>query len=644
MEEAWAKPAAHEAKAALVQLLRERHGEIAKFNAAWGLKVDSFEAIGAMAKMPAAKTAAAEADCRAYLALVAERYFGVTCRAIRAVDPNHMIIGSRFAGRAPDEVWQAAGRHVDVVSVNQYERVDLETGTCSPAREALDEWHGLCGRPMMLTEWSFPALDSGLPCVHGAGQRFDTQTQRAAAYAIYQSMLFETPYMVGSNFFMWVDEPALGISSTFPEDSNYGLVNEQGVPWPELTATAAKINRRAVAYHSGQTVAVSASIDEASGKITLRNAGRIAAESCPLAVWIGGERRDVQVKIAAGGEAVLDLLKGAEPGPHFVVVQVDPERVLPDIARRDHLVAAHVWIGPKADGEVAVIGNGSDRLLRSVSVDGRAVVDELPPRSMRVVKLAPVVEPVFEDVSGPFVIDNGVLKLTKREGGGDLIDDVSLGGVPLGRVVAVIHQGGVDAGHNLWLHANRIVSIRRAVTPTETVLEFTVEYHPPSPEQGGAWRAVYELRIPRGSPTFTSRVKSITNIATKAWRLAAYYHYLPGHLGGDKAGDVPVAGKVPNYYGLRSGWKDPTAGGRGAAYGAFAPEPMRCWFWLDEHGHQHPDISRDIDTTLAPGETWTCDDPPATVFGVIGDVEHKPWTDIAADIAARRRCIVKIWR
>ena len=30
-------------------------------------------------------------------------------------------------------------------------------------------------RPMIITEWSFPALDSGLPCKHGAGMRVDTQ-------------------------------------------------------------------------------------------------------------------------------------------------------------------------------------------------------------------------------------------------------------------------------------------------------------------------------------------------------------------------------------------------------------------------------------------------------------------------------------
>ena len=35
---------------------------------------------------------------------------------------------------------------------------------------------------------------------------------------------------------MWVDEPALGISRAFPEDTNYGLVNNKGEAYPEITS------------------------------------------------------------------------------------------------------------------------------------------------------------------------------------------------------------------------------------------------------------------------------------------------------------------------------------------------------------------------------------------------------------------------
>jgi hypothetical protein len=32
----------------------------------------------------------------------------------------------------------------------------------------------------------------------------------------------DLPFLIGYDYFMWVDEPASGISTSFPEDSNYG--------------------------------------------------------------------------------------------------------------------------------------------------------------------------------------------------------------------------------------------------------------------------------------------------------------------------------------------------------------------------------------------------------------------------------------
>jgi len=48
---------------------------------------------------------------------------------------------------------------------------------------------------------------------------------------------------------MYLDEPALGISSTFPEDSNYGLISEKDEPYPALTTAAAALNPQALQRH-----------------------------------------------------------------------------------------------------------------------------------------------------------------------------------------------------------------------------------------------------------------------------------------------------------------------------------------------------------------------------------------------------------
>ena len=96
---------------------------------------------------------------------------------------------------------------------------------------------------MLVTEWSFPALDSGLPCTGGAGQRFRTQKLRTQATELFAKTMLSLPFLVGYDYFMWVDEPPEGISDAFPEDSNYGLINEKGEAYPEITQMFARLHR-----------------------------------------------------------------------------------------------------------------------------------------------------------------------------------------------------------------------------------------------------------------------------------------------------------------------------------------------------------------------------------------------------------------
>lgn len=189
----------------------------------------------------------------AFVEFVAERYFEITTAAIRRHDPNHLVLGCRFAGTVyPDEVFRAAGKYCDIVSINGYavpvpdrnEMLLSFRDRYYPIAETLSKLGELSGRPIMLTEWSFPAFDSGLPCLRGVGKRFDTQAERAWASALYARSVLSCPWVVGYDYFMWVDMPAKGISYRFPEDSNYGLVREDGREYSELTQAFADIQRR----------------------------------------------------------------------------------------------------------------------------------------------------------------------------------------------------------------------------------------------------------------------------------------------------------------------------------------------------------------------------------------------------------------
>lgn len=187
----------------------------------------------------------------AFLRLIAERYFSINCAAIRAADPNHAVLGCRFARGTlwtHDVVWEEAGKYCDAVSLNFYPWCDLDRGIVLtdqggiPIQGELRRVHALCRRPLLVTEWSFPALDTGRPCLHGAGQRFRTQAERAAAVALYLRTLLAEPFIAGYNWFMWVDQPATGLRPALPEDSNYGLVNEEDKPYALVTEAFARIH------------------------------------------------------------------------------------------------------------------------------------------------------------------------------------------------------------------------------------------------------------------------------------------------------------------------------------------------------------------------------------------------------------------
>ena len=182
-----------------------------------------------------------------FITLCAERFFSVTCGAIRRYDPNHLIIGCRFMGwegGAISNVWNVAAKYCDVISFNQYPRmtngvlhVRAEPLTNAIAR--VSEWS--CGRPLLISEWGFMAKDAGLPCTKGAGQVFADQRGRAGAVAEFLREMDACDAVVGHNFFMWVDMPAGGIGAVDGENGNYGLLSADGTPYgPVVDAFRAK--------------------------------------------------------------------------------------------------------------------------------------------------------------------------------------------------------------------------------------------------------------------------------------------------------------------------------------------------------------------------------------------------------------------
>ncbi len=254
------KDATHSAKIALRDFLRETaKGEITTFNETWGTRITDWDEALSLQSLPNATETQREIKCR-FLRMAADRYFSCSARAIRAADPNHMILGARFAGTggAHPTVWEAAASFCDIVTFNCYPWADLDQGVVYMSSQPSSEgaahhfttFYNRIKRPILLTEWSFPALDAGLPSTNGAGQRFRTQAERTDATQLFALTLLSLPFMIGYDYFMWVDEPALGISKAFPENSNYGLVNEDCEPYTLLTQMFTELHRDVGAWRN----------------------------------------------------------------------------------------------------------------------------------------------------------------------------------------------------------------------------------------------------------------------------------------------------------------------------------------------------------------------------------------------------------
>ena len=167
----------------------------------------------------------------------------MTSEAIRRHDPNHLVLGCRFAGYAGDSAMRAVGRHFDVISYHAY--------SANAPVERLEQVARLTGKPVMITEFSFKAMDSGLPNTKGAAKPVATQQDRGEGFARYVEALAALPFCVGFHWFEYRDEPMEGRFDG--ENSNYGLVKIDFTPWDVLTARMQEVNLGIERLHAKAT-------------------------------------------------------------------------------------------------------------------------------------------------------------------------------------------------------------------------------------------------------------------------------------------------------------------------------------------------------------------------------------------------------
>jgi hypothetical protein len=213
---------------ALSDFLRNRYGSDSALSAAWGVKTTFREIAEGEWRHRLDETA--QADLAAFSTVLVKRLYDVSSKACREVDPNHLNLGVRYS-RIPPQ-WAVEGmKAFDVFTINSYSQ---------SIPEVLGEISAALGRPVMVTEWGFGALDSGTRAAHIQTAR--NQEDRGRALRVYTEGAAAKPWCVGVHWYQLYD----GVYQ------NYGLLDVCHRPYEPMVRAARASHERMYAVATGE--------------------------------------------------------------------------------------------------------------------------------------------------------------------------------------------------------------------------------------------------------------------------------------------------------------------------------------------------------------------------------------------------------
>lgn len=214
--------------------LKTKYSDVARLNSAWGTRHASWDALLESREAPDKQKA--REDLTAFVTKAAETYFRTVRDAIKAVAPNQLYLGCRFAW-VNDLAAGAAGKFCDVVSYNLY-------------RGSVADFKYPGGdKPLIIGEFHFGALDRGM--FHTGLVPVENQAARAQAYREYVLGAARHPLFVGTHWFQWKDEPTTG---RVHDEENYqiGLLDVADTPYAETLAATRDVGARMYRLRLGE--------------------------------------------------------------------------------------------------------------------------------------------------------------------------------------------------------------------------------------------------------------------------------------------------------------------------------------------------------------------------------------------------------
>lgn len=205
------------------------------------------------------------ADLYAFARRIVEEYIRFTTEAIRQRDPHHLVISNRFAAsRMPNAESAELERYMDLFSAYDIIAVNLSphhSGSgdhyLRPSLEVLrDLFHARTSRPLLITEFSVGALDSGItPVLRWRHRTLNTQAERGGFYRNAVSVLANLPFTVGASWYKWDNSyyrsdgkdrecPRSFLDSDDPawDARNSGIVDDADRPYEDLADAIREVN------------------------------------------------------------------------------------------------------------------------------------------------------------------------------------------------------------------------------------------------------------------------------------------------------------------------------------------------------------------------------------------------------------------
>ncbi|MEH6593035.1 MAG: beta-galactosidase [Halioglobus sp.] len=215
----------------LIEFLSKRYNaDIQALNKAWQSDFAGFDALQKPIKAAASLSESASADLQEFSTMILDRYVEVPVKATRAIDPNHLNMGMRWASAALKEEWRFAGtQYLDVFSMNAY------TDNPYPRIERAAE---MTGKPVLIGEFHHGSMEAGHPAYGARWTR--TEAERAVAYRYYAENAASHPSSIGIHYFSFNDDPVMGRFDG--QNFHQGFVSVAHKPYSDFIKGYSEVN------------------------------------------------------------------------------------------------------------------------------------------------------------------------------------------------------------------------------------------------------------------------------------------------------------------------------------------------------------------------------------------------------------------